>query len=73
MKKQSATLERSENLNKEYLFEKDEQYFTLRDSVELFALGICENIVKEEKRTTEILRKCKILDSLTNALNAIKN
>ena len=60
-------------MNKEYVFEKDGEYFTLRDSVELFALGICENIVKEEQRTTKILRKCKILDSLTNSLNAIKN
>lgn len=60
-------------MSEPYSFEKDDEIYTLRDSVELFALGICENIVNEEQRTSEIMRKCKILDSLSNALIAIKN
>lgn len=60
-------------MKKPYSFEKDGETYTLRDSVELLALGICENIVNEEQRTSEIMRKCKILDSLSNALIAIKN
>lgn len=60
-------------MKKQYVFELDGEEFTLRDSVELFALGICENIAKEEQRTEAILRECKILDSLSNALIAICN
>lgn len=60
-------------MSKPYVFEMDGEKFTLRDSVELFALGICENIAKEEQRTEVILRECKILDSLSNALIAICN
>lgn len=56
----------------DYAFEKDGEIYTLRDSVELLALGICENILNKEQRTPEIMRKCKILDSLSNALLAIK-
>lgn len=58
-------------MKNKYSFEKDGQTFTLRDSVELFALGICEELVTEKQRTSEVLRKCKILDSLSYALNSI--
>lgn len=58
-------------MRKPFAFEHEGRECTLKDSVELFALGICENIAKEEQRTEAILRKCKILDSLSNALIAI--
>ena len=54
-----------------FTFESKGKEYTLKDSIELFALGICENVAKEEQRTEEIMRKCKILDSLSNALIAI--
>ena len=54
-----------------FYFECDEEKITLKDSVELFALGICEDIKDGGKRTRDIMVKCKILDSLSNALNAI--
>ena len=60
-------------MKKPFAFEEDGETYTLRDSVELLALAICENILNEEQRATEIMRKCKILDSLSNALIAIKN
>lgn len=56
-----------------FTFEHEDKEYTLRNSIELFALGICENIAKEEQRTEDILQKCKILDSLSNALIAIRN
>lgn len=56
----------------DYAFEKGGETYTLRDSVELFALGICEDIMSEEQRTEVVLQKCKVLDSLSNALLAIK-
>lgn len=58
-------------MKKPFAFEKDGSQYTLRDSVELLALGICEDI-SEEKRIEEIMTKCKILNSLSNALLAIK-
>lgn len=54
-----------------YSFEYEGKSYNLRDSVELFALGICEELSTEKHRTSEVLRKCKILDSLSYALNAI--
>lgn len=56
-----------------YMFEFEGKEYNLRDSIELLALGICEDIAKEEQRTESIMRKCKMLDSLSNALLAIKN
>lgn len=56
-----------------FVFEHEGKEYTLRDSVELFALSICENIAKKEQGTEVILRKCKILDSLTKALIAVSN
>ena len=60
-----------DRMKKPYSFEKDGETYTLRDSVELLALGICEELVTEKQRTSAVLRKCKILDSLSNALNSI--
>lgn len=58
-------------MKKTYCFKKDGEKYTLRDSVELFALGICEELATKKQRTSEVLRKCKILDSLSSALNSI--
>lgn len=54
-----------------YMFTKGENEYSLSDCVEFFALDICEDI-SEKKRTEEIMQKCKILDSLSNALLVIK-
>lgn len=59
-------------MKKPFAFECEGEELTLEDSIELFALGICENIAKKEQRTKSIMLKCKILDSLSNALLAIK-
>lgn len=48
---------------------KDE--LTLRESIEGLALGICIDYNSKEKRIEEILQECKILDSLSNALEVI--
>lgn len=57
---------------KEMCYEYNGEIFTLEDSIELLAIGICENLAKKEMRTKDILVKCKILDSLSNALSVIK-
>lgn len=49
----------------------DDEKRTLRDYVEWFALGLAYNAVNGEKNEA-LQSECKILDSLTNALNAIK-
>ena len=54
-----------------YSFEYGDEKYTLRDAIELFALGICESIAKDEQKTNNVLQKCKILDSLSNALNSV--
>ena len=59
-------------MNHEYVFECEGNNVTLADSVEIIALGIAECVIKKEKRTKEIMQCCKILDSLSGALNAIK-
>lgn len=59
-------------MEKPYSFEKDGEFYTLQDSVEFFALVICDDISKEGQRTEVIMQKCKILNSLSNALLAIK-
>lgn len=55
-----------------YGYEVDGKSMTLPDSVECMALLIAEEYSKGEKRIEEIQQRCKILDSLTNALLAIK-
>lgn len=54
-----------------YSITSNEEKITLKDATELFALGICEDIMDENKRIEEITAKCKILDSLSNAIMAI--
>lgn len=57
-----------------YAFRKDNETYTLRDAVELFALGIAEELMSvEKKETEEIKQKCEILDSLSYALQATKS
>lgn len=55
-----------------YGYELNGKSMTLSDSVECMALLIAEEYSKGEKRIEEIQQRCKILDSLTNALLAIK-
>ena len=59
-------------MKKPYCFEHDKEQITLSDAVEICAVGIGESILKKEKREEEIMRDCKILNSLSNALLAIK-
>ena len=61
-----------EGEEQKFTVEYGEQEFTLRDCVEMYALGICEDVMKNV-RARDITRKCKILDSLTNALVAINS
>lgn len=57
-----------------YALRKDNQTYTLRDAVELYALGIAEDLMSAEKKETEeIKQKCEILDSLSYALQATKS
>ena len=44
----------------------------LSDSVECIALAIAEEYANDEKRIEEIQQRCKILDSLSMALLAVK-
>lgn len=52
-------------------FEKNGEVYSLEDCVEFMAIKICEGLA-EKKRTNEIMRQCKILDSLSNALIAVR-
>ncbi len=52
-------------------FEKNGEQFSLEDGVEFMAVEICEDLA-DGKRTNEIMQKCKILDSLSNALIAVR-
>lgn len=54
-----------------HTFSKNETEYSLSDCVEFLALDICEDI-SQEKRIEEIMQKCKILNSLSGALLAIK-
>jgi hypothetical protein len=59
-------------MRKPYVINSDGELKTLQDCVEQMALGIAEDVVNGEK-TEKIQGECKILDSLTNALMAIKS
>lgn len=59
-------------MRKPYTYEFGEESYTLEDSIEFLALDICKCVSDKEQRTTEVMQKCKILDSLSNALLAIK-
>lgn len=59
-------------MKKPFAFEKDGEEYTLNESVEIMAVGIAESVFKKEKRVEDIMQDCKILNSLSNALLAIK-
>lgn len=59
-------------MKKPYVFEKDNEQYSLQDCVEICAVGIAESIFKNEKRAEDIMQDREILNSLTNALIAIK-
>ena len=59
-------------MKKPYGFEIDGTSMTLSVSVECMALIIAEEYCKDEKRIEEIQQRCKILDSLSMALLAVK-
>ena len=63
---------RNGDMKKPYVFEKDNEQYSLSDCVEICAIGVAESIFKQEKRAEEIMQDCKILNSLSNALLAIK-
>lgn len=56
-----------------YCIDEDEERRTLQDYVEILALGIADNVVNQNERIEAIQQQCKILNSLTNALVAIKS
>ena len=63
---------RGENMKKPYGYEIDGTSMTLSDSVECMALLIAEDCCGGENRIEEIQQRCKILDSLSMALMAVK-
>lgn len=58
-------------MRKPYVINGDGEFKTLQDCVEQMALGIADDVANDEK-IEKIQSECKILDSLTNALLAIK-
>ena len=72
MKRKTMKKKARDRMKKSYCFEQDGEQITLSDIVEICAVGIGESIFKKEKREEEIMRDCKILNSLSNALLAIK-
>ena len=59
-------------MRKPFAFEFEGNQYTLSDCVEICAVGVAENLFKKEKEVEEIMRDCKILNSLSSALMAIK-
>ena len=59
-------------MKKSYGYEAGGNSMNLSDSVECMALLIAEECYKDEKRIEEIQQRCKILDSLSMALLAVK-
>lgn len=54
-----------------YTINGDEHNRTLQDYVEQIALGVADDVIKGEKNET-VQNECRVLNSLTNALLAIK-
>lgn len=54
-----------------YVIKGDEQQRSLQDYIEQIALGVADDVIKGGKNET-IQSECRILNSLTNALLAIK-
>ena len=59
-------------MRKPYAINNDGEFKTLQDSIEQLALSIADDVANSEK-IEKIHSECKILDSLTIALLAIKN
>lgn len=59
-------------MKKSYGYTTEGTSMNLSDSVECMALIIAEECCKDEKRIEEIQQACKILDSLSMALLAVK-
>ena len=59
-------------MRKPYTINNDGEFKTLQDSIEQLALSIADDVANSEK-IEKIQSECKILDSLTIALLAIKN
>ena len=59
-------------MRKPYAINNDGEFKTLQDSIEQLALSIADDVANSEK-IEKIQSECKILDSLTVALLAIKN
>lgn len=59
-------------MRKPYVINSDDEFKTLQDCVEQMALGIADDVANDEK-IEKIQSECKILDSLTIALLAIKS
>ena len=65
-------LKKGVEMRKPYAINNDGEFKTLQDSIEQLALSIADDVANSEK-IEKIQSECKILDSLTNALLAIKN
>ncbi len=59
-------------MKKPVAFNYNGEDLSLQDAVEIFAVSIAEEIMKSEKRIEDVMQDCKILDSLSGALLAIK-
>ena len=59
-------------IRKPYCMDEDKAHRTLQDFVEQIAVGIAYEVVDGEK-IERVQNECKILNSLTEALKAIKN
>ena len=59
-------------MRKPYDIDNDGEFKTLQDCIEQLALSIADDVSNSEK-IEKIQSECKILDSLTIALLAIKN
>ena len=65
-------LKKGVEMRKPYTINNDGEFKTLQDSIEQLALSIADDVANSEK-IEKIQSECKILDSLTIALLAIKN
>lgn len=59
-------------MRRPYAINNDGEFKTLQDCIEQLALSIADDVANDEK-IEKIQSECKILDSLTIALLAIKN
>lgn len=64
--------EKGVKMRRPYAINNDGEFKTLQDCIEQLALSIADDVANNEK-IEKIQSECKILDSLTIALLAIKN